>query len=319
MSGGSRKVVYTAIAGNLAIAATKLAAALWSGSSAMLSEAIHSAVDTTNQGLLLLGLRRAERGPSRGHPFGHGMELYFWAFVVALMIFGLGGIVSIYEGVRKLIHPAPMSHVWVNFVVIGAGAIFEGTSLRVAWSELKSRFPDATLLGAVTASKDPSVFATVLEDTAALVGLATAACGIGLSYVLGQPLWDALASIVIGLVLMLAATILSLETLSLLTGESASREVLDKARRVLEADDRVVRVDELLSFHLGPADILLALAIDFRDELNSPAIEDAIHDLTAALSKAIPAIKRVYVRPISRKDASPNAADTTDRIKNAWA
>src|ERR671928_866231 len=162
---GSRRVIYAALAGNLAIAVTKFAAGLWTGSSAMLSEAIHSAVDTGNQGLLLYGLRRAARPPDPRHPFGHGMELYFWAFVVALLIFSLGGAVSVYEGVRKILHPEPVENAWVNFVVLGLSACFEGYSFSVAWQEFRvAHAGEMSVLDAVERSKDPSIFVVLMED-----------------------------------------------------------------------------------------------------------------------------------------------------------
>ena len=297
---GSKRVIYAALAANLAIALTKFAAAWWTGSSAMLSEAVHSTVDTANQGLLLLGLRRAARPPDRTHPFGYGMELYFWAFVVALLIFALGGSVSIYEGLRKLSHPEPIEDPWVAFVVLGACIVFEGLSFRVAWRELKVRYPGVSPLAAIKASKDSSVFAVLLEDSAALIGLGLALWGLLLVYLLDAPVFDGLASVAIGGVLVMTAVFLSRETLSLMTGESASREVLDEVQAVVRADPRVTEVQELLSLHLGPQDILLAMAIDFADELASPEIELAATDLTRALTRAHPSIKRVFLRPVQR-------------------
>jgi Co/Zn/Cd efflux system component len=191
----SKRVVFAALAGNLGIAVTKFVAFALTGSSAMLTEGIHSVVDTGNQGLLLLGMRRAARPPSRTHPFGYGMELYFWGFVVALMIFALGGAVSIYEGIHKIIEPEPAHDPWVNFVVLAASMVFEGISFRFAWRELKERFPEISPFKAVTVSKDPSVFAVLLEDAAALTGLTLAFAGVGLAYLLDMPILDGAASI----------------------------------------------------------------------------------------------------------------------------
>jgi cation diffusion facilitator family transporter len=297
---GSKRVIYAALAGNLAIAITKFAAAWWTGSSAMLSEAVHSTVDTANQGLLLLGLTRAARDPDRTHAFGYGMELYFWAFVVAFLIFALGGAVLIYEGFHKLSNHGQIEDPWVALSVLGACMVFEGLSFRVGWRELKKRYPGVSPLAAIKASKDPSVFAVLLEDSAALIGLGLALLGLLLVYVLDAPLFDGLASITIGGVLVITAVFLSRETLSLMTGESASREVLDEAITVLRADPRVEEVQELLSLHLGPQDILLAIAIDFADDLTSPDIEKAATDLTQALTRAHPSIKRVFLRPVQR-------------------
>ncbi|WP_046863618.1 cation diffusion facilitator family transporter [Microvirga massiliensis] len=301
--GGSRKVIYAALAGNLAIAATKFAAAWWTGSSAMLSEAIHSTVDTCNQGLLLLGLKRAARPPSPSHPFGHGMEIYFWAFVVALMIFALGGAFSIYQGLHKIAAPEPIHDPWINFAVLGASIVFEGLSFRVALRELRAVRPGVPLWQAVKGSKDPSVFSVAVEDAAALTGLVVALLGVGGAYLLDQPVLDGVASVAIGCVLVLAAAFLARETLSLMTGESASRTVLHCVDSIVTADPRVNRVEEVLSMHFGPDDILIALSIDFRDELNGAQIEEAARDLITALERADPSITRVFLRPVSRADA----------------
>ena len=218
--GNSRKVVYAALAGNLAIAATKLAAALWTGSSAMLSEAIHSAVDTGNQGLLLFGMHRAGRPPDRRHPFGHGMELYFWSFVVALLIFTLGGVVSVYQGWAKLSRPEPIHDAWVNFAVLAAAVVFEGLSFRIAWREFRAGHVGEPFLAAIRASKNPGIFAVLLEDSAALVGLAIAAVGLGLAVWLDRPVFDGIASLAIGALLFVTALFLANETRSLLTGRA---------------------------------------------------------------------------------------------------
>jgi len=299
-SSGSRKVIFAALAGNLAIAVTKFVAALWTGSSAMLSEAIHSTVDTGNQGLLLWGLRRSARPADETHPFGYGMEIYFWSFVVALLVFSLGGAFSIYEGLHKIAEPEPVESAWVNFVVLGASLVFEGLSFRTGWIEMRERFPTETLFSALRASKDPGLFAVLVEDTAALAGLVVALVGLTLAQLLDSPVLDGVASIGIGAVLVGAAIFLARETLSLMSGESASRQVLDDARRVLAADPRVERVEEILSMHLGPDSILLGVSIVLNDALDSRAIEEAVHDLSAALTARQPRISRVFVRPVER-------------------
>lgn len=296
-SGGSRKVIYAALAGNLAIAVTKAGAAAYTGSSAMFSEAIHSAVDTGNQGLLLLGLKRAARPPDATHPFGHGMELYFWAFVVALMIFALGGAFSIYEGVHKILSPEPIESAWVNYAVLGASILFEGYSFSVALKEFNSLHAGEPFWDAIRASKDPSVFAVLLEDSAALAGLLVAILGVGLSQWLAMPMLDGVASVVIGLLLVITAVFLARETLSLLTGESASRTVLADVRRVLGADPRVQAVDEVLSMQLGPREVLVAVTIDFQDDLPGDAVERAAAELTLAVEAAHPEITRLFMRP----------------------
>jgi cation diffusion facilitator family transporter len=292
---GSHKVVLAALAGNLAIAATKFVAAFLTGSSAMLTEAIHSSVDTGNQGLLLLGLARANRPPSQTHPFGYGMELYFWSFVVALMIFALGGAVSVYQGVHKIIAPEPIERAWINFVVIALSALFEGGSFLIAWREFKTVRGDTPFFRALKSSKDPAIFAVLLEDGAALLGLALAGAGVAGS-VLGVAWADGAASVAIGVLLVVIAAFLANETRSLLTGEAAAPRVVEAVRKALAADPRVENVTEVLSMHLGPREILLGVTLDFHDELTAGQIEDAADAFAALIRGVDPRITRVFVR-----------------------
>ncbi|MBW8724443.1 MAG: cation diffusion facilitator family transporter [Inquilinus limosus] len=296
-SGGSRRPIYAALAGNLAVALTKSAAAAWTGSTAMLSEAIHSAVDSGNQGLLLLGLSRAARPADDRHPFGHGMEYYFWAFVVALMIFMLGGAVSIYEGVAKVVAPEPISRVWVNFAVLGAAVVFEGGSLVVAWREFRRAHHDVAFWNAIRGSKDPGIFAVLLEDATALAGLFIALLGLALAVWLDAPVFDGMASIGVGCLLIGAAAMLGNETRSLLVGESASAAVIAGARETIARDPRIARVVELLTMHLGPAEILLAMTLDFHDGLPREDVQAAVDDLTEQLRREHPEITRIFLRP----------------------
>lgn len=292
---GSHRVVLAALAGNLAIAATKFVAAFLTGSSAMLTEAIHSSVDTGNQGLLLLGLARASRPPSQTHPFGYGMELYFWSFVVALLIFALGGAVSVYQGVHKILAPEPIDQAWINFLVIGLAAVFEGGSFLVAWREFKTVRGDAPFFRALKGSKDPSIFAVLLEDGAALLGLVVAALGVAGSAA-GLAWADGAASAAIGVLLILVAIFLANETRSLLTGEAASPRIVENVRKVLAADPRVETVTEVLSMHLGPSEILLGVTLDFQDHLTAVEIEDAADDFHALIQGVDRRITRVFVR-----------------------
>ena len=263
-------VVYAALAGNLAIAVTKFVAFALTGSSAMLTEAIHSSVDTGNQGLLLLGLARARKPPSQTHPFGYGMEGYFWAFVVALLIFALGGAFSIYEGVLKILRPEPIDRAWINFLVIGLAVLFEGGSFLVAWKEFRILTRGTPFLRAIRRSKDPSVFAVLLEDGA--------------------------ASVAIGVLLVLVAIFLANETRSLLTGESASPRIVEAVREMLAADPRIDTVAEVLSMHLGPQEILLGVTLDFHDDLTAGEIEDAADDFAVRIRTIDARITRVFVR-----------------------
>ena len=292
----STTVVYAALAGNLAIAATKFAAFALTGSSAMLTEAIHSGVDTGNQGLLLLGLARARKPPSQTHPFGYGMEVYFWAFVVALLIFALGGAFSIYEGVLKILRPEPIDRAWINFLVIGLAVLFEGGSFLVAWKEFRVLTRGTPFMRAIRRSKDPSVFAVLLEDGAALAGLVIAALGVAGSAVFGVPWADGAASVAIGVLLVAVAIFLANETRSLLTGESASPRIVEAVREMLAADPRVDTVAEVLSMHLGPQEILLGVTLDFHDDLTAGEIEDAADDFAMRIRAIDARITRVFVR-----------------------
>jgi cation diffusion facilitator family transporter len=304
MAGDSRFAIYAAAAGNLAIAASKFAAFFLTGSSAMLTEAVHSLVDTGNQGLLLLGLHRAARPPDENHPFGHGMELYFWGFVVALMIFALGGAFSIYEGVLKIAAPEPLEKPWINFAVLGAAIGFEGASFAVAWRESRRRNPTARMLAAVRSSKDPSLFAVLLEDCAALIGLTIALAGVTAAVVFDLAWADGAASVGIGLLLVAVAAFMANETRSLLTGEAALPSVVADIRQMLSADPRVVSVIEVLSLHLGPQEVLVGVTIDFDDDLPGREIERAAQELSDKLRAAYPEITRLFLRPGEARSTS---------------
>lgn len=303
MAGESKLAIYAAAAGNLAIAASKFTAWGFTGSSAMLTEGVHSLVDTGNQGLLLLGLRRAARPPSATHPFGYGMELYFWSFVVALLIFALGGAFSIYEGVLRLRNPEPIDRPWINFLVLGSAILFEGGSFLVAFREHRRRNPGrARFLSSIRASKDPSLFAVLLEDAGALLGLVIALGGVAAATVFDLPQADGVASIGIGVLLTAIAVFMANETRSLLTGESASPAIVREVRGILEADRRVVAVVEVLSLHLGPNEILVGVTLDFDDDLPGGAVEDAAAELSAQIRATQPAITRLFLRPGERTD-----------------
>lgn len=308
MAEGSRIVVLAALAGNAAIAISKGVAFALTGSSAMLTEAIHSCVDTGNQGLLLLGMRRANRPPDERHPFGHGLEAYFWAFVVALMIFALGGAVSIWEGVHKLQNPEPIDRPWINYVVLGLAILFEGGSFAVAYREFGKVRRGAPFLLSIGSSKDPNIFAVLLEDLAALIGLFLALAGVTGSAVFGWEQADGLASIGIGLLLVGVAVYLANETRSLLSGEAASPRVLEGVRDALLSDGRVVRVADVDSMHLGPEEILLGVTLVLRDDLTASEVGRAAEDLTERLKAVDPRINRVFLRSGRASVAEAQAA-----------
>lgn len=294
----STSAIYAALAGNIAVAIVKFGAAWWSGSGAMLGEAIHSTVDTGNQILLLHGFRRASRPPDKWHPFGYGMEFYFWAFIVALLIFALGGALTIYEGIRRLIAPPHLTDPWLNFLVLGCAFVFELLPFLAAWRQFEEGEGGASPLTALFHSKDPGIFAVLVEDGAAIIGLLIAAVGLGLTMALQTPIYDAGASIFIGMLLIGAAFILASETRSLLIGESASPRTLRRIRHILSKDPRVAGIGELLTMHFGPNEILLALSIDFHDELSLAEIEQTIEQITAQLKGKIPRLTRIFLRPI---------------------
>ena len=301
MSASSKKVIYAALAGNGLIAITKSVAAVITGSSAMLSEAIHSAVDTGNQGLLLYGLKRSGRAADRQHPFGYGMELYFWAFVVALLIFAVGAGVSIYEGIHKITDPHPLTSVYVNYIVLGLAIVFESFAWYIAFREFQHQRGTRTLWRAIRASKDPSIFAVLLEDTAALLGLFIALIGIFLGEYLGIPELDGVASILIGLLLATIAIVLAIETKGLLVGESADPKLVERLQLTAGKSPGVHRVNEVLTMHLGPRDILLNVSVDFEDSLTAEELEVEIEQMEQRIRKAIPEVKRIFVEAQSRQ------------------
>ena len=240
----SKTVIYSALAGNAAIALTKFAAAAFTGSAAMLSEAIHSVVDTGNQVLLLVGLRQAAKPPSAKHPFGYGLQLYFYTFVVAVLIFGVGAVVSILHGVEKIRHPVSVEHAWVNYIVLGLGILFEGGVWLVALKAFNGERAGRPWIKAIRSSKDPTVFTVLFEDTAALLGLVTALIGVLLSETLNLPVIDGIASVIVGLILSVTAIFLAVESQSLLTGEAASHETRIGINRIARAEPGVAGLNQ---------------------------------------------------------------------------
>lgn len=300
---GSKKVIYAALIGNALIAVTKFGASLYTGSSAMLSEAIHSVVDTGNQILLLHGLRRASRAANDAHPFGHGRELYFWAFVVAILIFAVGSGISIYEGIQKLLHPHPVTSPMVNYIVLALAMVFEAVAFGIAVKEFNRVRGDATVMNAVRASKNPAVFTVLFEDFAALSGLVVALVGLMLAEYLGMPWLDGAASVGIGVILGLTAIFLAYETKALLIGEAASDEVVAGIRSIVDQEaPAVIALNELRTMHMGANDVLAALSVDFRDDLAAGQVEDTISRLERHIKERYPEVKRLYIEVQSVKD-----------------
>jgi len=284
----SRTAVMAALLGNAALAAMKGVAAVSTGSAAMVAETFHSVADTGNQILLFLGLRLSERPPDRAHGFGHGRDVYFWAFVVSLMLFSLGGAFSIWEGVRKLLHGNPHEGSrWWSYAVLAGAFVFESTSLVVAWRVLASARGRKSLRGFWRDNRDPTVPTVVFEDAAALVSLLIAGLGIWLSEVTGAILWDAVASMVIGTLLVGVAAVLALENYYLLLGEAAPAAVEARIRGLVREDDDVVDVIDLRTMHMGPREILVALGVHFRPHLTTSQIEAAVVRLQTTIRKAL--------------------------------
>lgn len=293
----SRTAVIAALIGNLLIAITKGIAAAASGSSAMLSESVHSVVDSGNEVLLLYGQHRAEKPPDRMHPLGYGREIYFWSFVVALLIFALGAGVSIYEGIKHIQDPAPISDPLVNYAVYAASAVFEGISWWFGWSAFQRGRGDRTILGAVHASKDPPSFMVLFEDSAALVGLAIAAIATALSVHFKARWIDGTGSIFIGLVLAGVAVLLARESKALLIGERARPELSEAIRDMAEREPGVLGVEGILTSQLGPDQVIATIGVEFDDKLRTPDIERVIGHLETELRKEHPELFRVFVRP----------------------
>ncbi len=291
----SKKVIYAALAGNSLIAVTKFAAATFTGSSAMLSEAIHSLVDTGNQVLMLYGLRRARRPADDIHPFGYGPELYFWTFVVAVLIFGLGAGVSFFEGVDKIRHPEPVTNPVVNYAVLGAALVFEGWAWFIAFKEFKKSQGSQGFLAAVHHSKDPTVFTVLFEDTAAMLGIIVAFVGIALGQVLDMPVLDGVASVLIGVILTAIAALLAYECKGLLVGERADSETIAGIKRIALNQPVVKEINETLTMHLGPEDVLLNLSLDFDDRVPSEEVEKAVSEMEIAIKEAFPEITRIFI------------------------
>ncbi len=294
MSASSKKVIIAAFIGNFLIAITKFIASALTGSSAMLSEAIHSVVDTGNQVLLLFGLRQAKRPADEQFPFGHGKEIYFWSFVVAILIFSVGAGISIYEGIHHLIHPKEIMNPYINYIVLGLSMVFESGSCYVAMKEFSRAKGDLGYFEAVHQGKDPAMFVVLFEDIAAMLGLIVAFLGILLGHLTGILYFDGGASVVIGLTLGCTAVWLAVETKSLLIGESAGKKVVKGIRDIAGSFDDIENVNEVLTMHMGPEFVLVNISIDFKDSTSTGEVEKTISKMDSEIKKAFPLVKRVF-------------------------
>ncbi len=307
---GSKFVVYAALAGNLAIAVVKFTAAALTRSTAMMTEGVHSLVDTLDQVMLLVGQARSARPPNRSHPFGHGLEIYFWSFTVALMVFLLGGAFSAYEGWHKLSRPSEIHRPWVNYLVLGISFVFEGSTFLVSVRESRRLTRGRIgLLRFLQVSKDPSLIVTLMEDGAALIGLLFAALGVAGQSVLHLPWADGAASIAIGVLLMGVALALANETRSLIAGEAASPRVVEAVRGAVDGHHAVTGEPEVATLHLGPNSILVCVTLGIEA---GHQLETVAQEITARVREADPRIARVYFRPSAAGAADPVSARAED-------
>jgi cation diffusion facilitator family transporter len=295
-SSSSKLSLYGGIAANVAIAVSKFVAAYFTGSSAMLSEGIHSLVDTGNGGLLLYGMSRSQRPADAQHPFGHGKELYFWALIVAVLIFAIGGGMSFYEGIKHLEHPEPLTDAKWNYIVLGLSILFEGAALVLALRALlEKQAPGVSFWRTLRTSRDPAVFASVLENAAAVAGLLIALLGVYFGHALNNPLFDGGASIIIGLLLMGVAVLLVSRTKDLLTGEGVSDATAERVQELARQAPGVTRVRPPLTMYLAPDDVMLALDVDFDDHLTATQVEDAIEAVQDAIRAEHPEFRRIFI------------------------
>jgi cation diffusion facilitator family transporter len=297
-------VLYGALAANLGIGVAKFVAAALTGSSSMLTEGVHSVVDSGNQVLLLYGQHRAKRPADAAHPFGYGRELYFWAFVVAILIFAVGAGVSIYEGWQHLQHPEPLTSPTINYVVLAISFALEGSSWTIAVREFSKTKGDVAWWRAIHRSKDPAGFIVLFEDSAALAGLVIAGIGIWASHAFGDPRIDGAASIAIGAILALVAVLLARESKGLLIGERADPHVIATIRRIVEAYPAIVSVNHVRTIHTAPDSIFAAISADFDDAMTMGQGETMIETIETELRAAVPMLSSIYIRPEKREDAT---------------
>ena len=295
----TRRILYASIAGDLIIAAIKVGAAMITGSSAMWSEAIHSLVDSSNSMLLLYGVHRSKRTPDDSHPFGYGREIYFWSFVVAVQVFALGAGVAFVNGVAHVLQPTRIEYAHVNYIVLALSALFDGATWLIALRGFKGKMRYADIFEAIHTSKDPPSFMVMFEESAALIGVAVAFAGADLSILLDLPILDGVASILIGLILAVTAAILARETKGLLIGEPADPAIVMSLLRIAREMDGVAHANGILTVHLAPQQIAVALSLEFADALTTPAIERKVSELEGLVRALHPAVIAVFVKPQS--------------------
>lgn len=313
--GDSKKVVVAALLGNLAISVCKFGAAFMSGSSATLAEAVHSVADSGNQGLLLIGMALAARPADDRFPFGRSGEKYFWPFVVALMLFSVGGAFAVYDGIHHILNPPHESgsRIW-SYAVLGISLAFEAMSFRVAWQEFRSMSRGKPLMTAIREARDPTIPLVLAEDTTALVGLAIAFFAVLASDLTGQAFWDPLGSVLIGLLLMFVAVTLARITHALLIGISADPEEQGQALQIAESAAGVEKVTQILTFHVGPDVVILALKVAFSPSLTVRAVEESIDDMERRIREALPTMRKIFIEVDAKGDGRG-----LERARGAWA
>jgi cation diffusion facilitator family transporter len=312
----SDRVVSVGLFANVAVAVGKYVAGAITGSPAMMSEAFHSTADVGNELLLLLGMRRSRRPPDALHPFGHGKLLYFYSLLVAVYIFGVGGGLAAYEGIHHLRHPEPSTHVIWNYCVLAFAAVLDSYSWVVSYRELLARKdPNESTWDEIIGSKDPSVFTIFLEDSAGLVGILLAFLGIFLGHTFHKPYFDAIASLLIALLLTAVALLLGRENGALLAGERTNRSRLKQIRKILMSDPAVERIGDLLSMQLGADQVLLTVRIKFRPGLTLEQIESIIPRLKNRVQQPDCVAVQIFIEPslldektTKRSGGSPKAA-----------
>jgi cation diffusion facilitator family transporter len=317
MAGSSKKVIYAALAGNSLITVTKFAAATITGSSAMFSEGIHSLVDTGNQILLLHGLKKAQRPACKRFPFGHGKEVYFWSFAVAILIFAVGAGVSLYEGIIHTLHPKPIGSPLINYIVLGLAMLFEGAAWYFAFTEFTKAKGKWGYIEAVQRGKDPIMFVVQFEDSAAMLGIIVAFLGVFLADKTGILIFDGIASIIIGLILGGTAVWLAYETKGLLIGESANRSVVKGIREIILKFDGINKINEVLTMHMGPDFILANISIDFQDDIPAGDLEEIITSMDMQIKESFPTVKRIFMEAESRRKLHrPAVKVKTEKAEN---
>ncbi|MBE99172.1 cation diffusion facilitator family transporter [Flavobacterium coralii] len=295
MTGNSKFAIYGALAANLCIAAVKFVAASITGSSAMISEGIHSTVDSGNSLLLLLGMKRSRRPADAGHPFGHGKEIYFWSLIVAILVFSLGGGMSVYEGISHLQHPVELSDPMWNYIVLLSAMVFEGASLVYTIRQFNKSRGKLGFWKELSMSKDPGLFAVIYEESAAIAGLIIALVGVWLGHYFQNPVFDAAASILIGLVLVFVAITMVRESKGLLVGESAGKPIVKGIYNLVNSEPRVHTLYYPLTMHLAPNEILLALDVEFKGDMTVKELFGTIKHLEDQIKKEYPSVKKIYI------------------------